>query len=381
MEVIFISGIFMSVFIVILLLTKKQKALTDKILAWWMAVIGMHLLGFYLNQMGYWTTYPHLVGVTAPIPLLHGPLLYLYCLYALRGDQKIRAVDYLHFVPLMLAYAYMSNFFFFYSAAEKRLVDSGQVTDFKTFSIILLVAILFSGLVYAVLSYRLTLRQKHKIEALFSDHEGISLQWLRYCILGIGFVFLSAMMVFLLRDGMGFHFAFNPELIIYTILIGFIFYLGYFGIKHENIFTNKPETGSWEQADAGTTEKYKNSGLTQELSELKYQDLLKVMEVEKPYLQPKLTLSDLAGCFEISPNQLSQIINQQAKMNFHDFVNQYRVEAFLANARKNKHYNILALAFDAGFNSKSSFNTIFKKQKGLSPTQYLAKMASQQLGE
>jgi len=75
---------------------------------------------------------------------------------------------------------------------------------------------------------------------------------------------------------------------------------------------------------------------------------------------------------EISPNQLSQIINQEAKVNFHDFVNNYRVEEFINRATTNKKYSLLALALDSGFNSKSSFNTIFKKQKGVTPSQYLS---------
>jgi AraC-like DNA-binding protein len=104
-----------------------------------------------------------------------------------------------------------------------------------------------------------------------------------------------------------------------------------------------------------------------------YKKLLQYMENEKPFLNPKLSLSELAKQLDISINQLSQIINQQARVNFHDFVNRYRVEEFLLNAEKNKNFSLLALALDAGFNSKSTFNSIFKKQKGLSPSQYLAK--------
>jgi hypothetical protein len=144
MDVIFISGIFMSFFIVLLLLTKKNKALPDKILATWIAVIGVHLLGFYYNQEGYWENYLHLIGLTAPIPLFQGTLLYLYCLSALRNERKIRPVDYLHSMPEILAYLYMFRFFFFYSAEEKMLLDSSEINDFGTFSVVLLVAIFFS---------------------------------------------------------------------------------------------------------------------------------------------------------------------------------------------------------------------------------------------
>jgi len=97
MDVIFICGIFMSFFIAFLLLTKRNKALSDKILATWITVIGLHLLSYYLYHLGFWERYPHMIGITAPIPLLHGPLLYLYTLYSMRADAHIRKIDYLHF--------------------------------------------------------------------------------------------------------------------------------------------------------------------------------------------------------------------------------------------------------------------------------------------
>jgi len=374
MEVIFISGIFMSLFIVILLLTKKRKTLADKILAVWIAVIAIHLVGFYYNQIGYWEKYPHLIGITAPVPLFHGPLLYLYSLYALRGEQRIRAVDYLHFIPGMFAYLYMFKFFFLYSASEKIQVDKGEINDFHAFSVVLLIAILISGLVYAVLSYSLTLKYGNKLKERFSFSEGISLKWLRYCIVSIGLFFLLAVIVFLLRDGLNYSFPFNPEYIFYSILIIFIFYIGYFGIKHENIFVNIPLPENGETNQEASITKYKNSGMSAEIASELHEKLLKFMEEKKPYLNPRLSLSDLSRELDISSNQLSQIINQQAGVNFHDFVNKYRVDEFLQNANSNKSFSLLALALDSGFNSKSSFNYIFKKQKGISPSQYLSEI-------
>jgi AraC-like DNA-binding protein len=379
MEVIFTSGIFLSFFIVVLLLTKKQKALTDKILAVWITVIGIHLLGYYINQLGYWDTYPHLIGTTAPMPLLHGPMLFLYTLYSLRKDRKIRPVDYLHFAPALAAYLYMSNFFFFYSPEEKRMLDNGEMKEYMVFSVVLLIAILISGITYAVLSYRLTIKHKHKIENNFSYREGINIKWLRNCILGIAMVFLSATIIVLVRDAFGVEFSFNADYIIYIILIGLVFYIGYFGIKQENIFTSKDHIETIESNEGVRSEKYRNSGMRSELVAELYGKLLQVMEEEKPYLDPKLSLSGLAQLLELSPNQLSQIINQEAGVNFHDFINNYRVEEFIRRAQTNKNFSLLALALDSGFNSKSSFNHIFKRQKGLSPSKFLSENTSGEL--
>ncbi len=376
MEVIFISGIFLSFFIALLLLTKKQKALTDKILAVWIFVIGIHLLGFYFYQKGYWEIYPHLIGTTSPFPLLHGPMLFLYTLYSLRNDRKLRRVDYLHFTPFVASYLYMSNFFFFYTPQEKLMLIIGEIQDYRTFSIISLVAMLISGLTYSILSYQLTIKHKRKIGNNFSYSEGINITWLRYCILSIALVFLSATVIYIVRDALGVQFSFNVEYIIYMIIIGFVFYIGYFGIKHENIFVNNSQAEKTEVEENNVGEKYKNSAIDPDLADELYRKLLNIMVNEKPYLNPKLNLSGLAQLLEISPNQLSQIINQEAKVNFHDFVNGYRVEEFIQNANENKKFSLLALALDSGFNSKSSFNNIFKKQKGLSPSIFLSKQTN-----
>ncbi len=372
MEVIFISGIFMSFFIVILLLTKKQKALTDKILAVWIAVIGIHLMAYNFYQLGYWQLYPHIIGTTVPFPLLYGPMLYLYTRYSLRTDQKLQSLDYLHFAPAVAAYLYMSKFFFFYTAEEKRMVDMEEIPDFGVFKIVLMVVILISGFSYSILAYRLTIKHKQKISNFFSYREGINLKWLRYCIRSIGLVFLSASIAFIMQDAFDVHFSVNLDYISYLIIIGFIFYIGYFGIKHENIFTNNPQTNNSKAEKRGKVEKYKKSGIKNEVASDLFMKLKNIMENEKPYLEPKLSLATLAERLGISPNQLSQVINQEGNVNFYDFVNTYRVEEFIRKSKANKNHSILARAFDSGFNSKSSFNTIFKNHKGLTPSVYLS---------
>ena len=138
MNVIFTIGIFISLFQFVLLLNKKNKSLPDKVLASLMLIIGIHLSSYYLYHLGYWDTYPHLIGITAPLPLFYGPILYLYILYSLRSENHIRKRDHLHFLPAVLSYLYMFQFYFFYSAEEKRLVDLGQIDDFDVFSNLLL---------------------------------------------------------------------------------------------------------------------------------------------------------------------------------------------------------------------------------------------------
>lgn len=370
MDAIFTSGIFMSFFIALLLFTKKNKALTDRILATWVALIGLHLLSYYLYHLGFWEKYPHMVGIAAPFPLIHGPMLYLYTLYSLRRDKSLRPVDYWHFAPFLIGYLSMFEFFFFYSPEEKRLVDQGVVDDFTVTMSVMLVGFIISGLTYSFLAYRLTWRHKNKIDDNFSYEEGINLDWLRYCIYGIGIIFLTATVIIVLRDALGMQFSFNADFVFYTLIILFIFYIGYFGIRHQDMFTHNPDIEVVKNP-LSLQEKYRKSGLREEALQAGHNKLLNFMAVQKPYLDPKLTLSGLARNLDMSPNQLSQIINQQEAVNFHDFVNRFRLDEFIERASINKNFSLLAHALDSGFNSKSSFNSIFKKHKGMTPSQFL----------
>lgn len=103
--------------------------------------------------------------------------------------------------------------------------------------------------------------------------------------------------------------------------------------------------------------------------------LLNHIKQEEPYLNPNLSLSELAKQIEIHANQLSWLINKKFEKNFKEFINEYRVATFkeLSADPKNNHITLIGLAFESGFNSKTVFNTFFKKSTGMTPNQYLLK--------
>ena len=106
--------------------------------------------------------------------------------------------------------------------------------------------------------------------------------------------------------------------------------------------------------------------------------LINYIDEEKPYLNPNLSLGDLADQIGIHSNQLSWLINKKFEKNFKEFINDYRVAAFkdLSIDPKNEHITLIGLAFESGFNSKTAFNTFFKKSTGMTPNQFLKKNAS-----
>ena len=119
--------------------------------------------------------------------------------------------------------------------------------------------------------------------------------------------------------------------------------------------------------------KYRKTSLPKETAHKLKSDLKDLMLKERPYLDQRLNLSDLSEMINCSPNQLSQLLNESIGKNFYDYVNEYRLGHFRELTRKpgNKQFTFLSLAYESGFNSKSTFNSFFKKSTGVTPSEYL----------
>lgn len=119
-------------------------------------------------------------------------------------------------------------------------------------------------------------------------------------------------------------------------------------------------------------DKHKNRLLSEEDSKIIEEKLLEYLTIHKPYLNPELTLQQLAENIDVHSNVLSYVINTTLGKNFYDLINEYRIEEFI-NLYQNSYdkYTILALALDSGFNSKSAFNRNFKKIKGITPSEFI----------
>lgn len=338
-----------------------------------MFIFGLHIFSYYLHWLGYWETYPHLSGIHHPFPLLHGPFLYLYILFSVRSDQHYNWQNYIHFVPALLFYVYMIPFLFFYTEDQKLMVNHGEIDDYSGFITFSIFAFITSAVCYAVASYRLLYRYEYLSKQNFAYTESIDLNWLKVVIWGMGMTFVIATVFIILETGLGVFFNFNTDLVFFVLIIAFIFYLGYSGIRYKNIFADNLDLNH-RIYEPRITREYERSGLKPEVALRYHQDLLELMKTSKPHLEPKLTLGNLADELDISVNHLSQVINQYEEKNFFDFVNSFRVEEFKQRALDpvNQNYSILAIALDSGFNSKSSFNQVFKKITGKTPSQYMS---------
>jgi AraC-like DNA-binding protein len=153
-----------------------------------------------------------------------------------------------------------------------------------------------------------------------------------------------------------------------------IYSIGYMGLKQPEIFLDPSSIPPHSES----TEKYRRSGLSDESAEEIRRKLLTLMTSDKPFLSKDLTLQKLAERLKTSSHNLSEVINARMHQSYYDFINQYRIEEFknrLADPESER-FNLLSIAFDSGFQSKGTFNSIFKKFTGMTPSEYNATLNS-----
>ncbi len=375
---IYLVGISIAFFLAALLLTKSSKKQADYILSIWLIYIGLHLFkAFVISTEGY-EEHPYLMGL--PLPLLHGPMLFFYTA-VLTHQISFRKNITIHFLPFVLALLLMSPFYFL-SKSEKIMVINGQAEGYEVEVAIVQTMILISGVIYVILSLWLLRKHAKTIRDCFSYADKINLNWLRYLIYGMGIVWLAVW----LR---------NDQLIYYLVVV-FVILLGYFGIQQVGIFSEPypsyvsaqnrtyVQLGVISQFDnqikntllALEKKKYEKSSLTESAAHEIHLRLNAIIENDKPYLNPELTLDELAEKVKIQPHLLSQVINTIEEKSFYDYINLKRVESFKKAVAipENRKYTLLALAFECGFSSKTTFNRNFKNATGQTPSVYLKQL-------
>ncbi len=416
----YLSGIIITFFLVIILMTKNGKTAPDHVLFAWLCIIGFHLLLYYWQITGEIYNHTYLLGIQVPMPLLHGPLLYLYTLGTTRRNGLPKRY-WLHFLPVIIAYIVMLEFFTL-TGAEKITVYKNKGAGFEIHQSVILLASIVSGFTYVLLSFYELRKYRKKIDEEFSNTERISLNWLRYLVSGI----LVIWAVILLN---------GDDPLIFGAVVVFVFLLGYFGIRHTGIFTyrqvmekdpgivskkiateviatsevngpkelSKPDhlentitslaPGSIDETvsvkdhtlagQPSIKNKYEKSSLQKEVADKIHHDLKQLMQTEKIFKKEELSLDQLADMLDVHPNHLSQVINTYENKSFYDYVNTLRIEEFksLVLLPENGRYTLLSLAFECGFNSKTSFNRNFKKITNLSPSAYLKEINIQLVTE
>jgi AraC-like DNA-binding protein len=354
-------GICVGVFLGLLLISlSRGNKSANRLLGILLLTFSISITGFLLERTGTIADYPFLIGLSQLVLFLFGPLFYFYVKVLTKRKFSLREQHYLHFLPFLFLLIYKVPFLI-KSGAEKLAVI--HEPSFRLENIAILALQIIHLFVYIYFTNKLILKHENKIKSTMSSIDKINLRWLNMGIYFFAAVF-GMMFVFTLLffSGIDLFYIFN---VLVPLCVSFIIsMMGYYGLKQPIIFPAEEEKQS--------EKKYKKSKLNDALSEEYLQRLLCYMEQEKPYLQNNLTLQKLAMALGITHHHLSQIINEKQNQNFFDFINQYRVkeaQRILQNPQ-GQLLTILAISEEVGFNSKTAFNTAFRKTTNMTPSEF-----------
>lgn len=234
------------------------------------------------------------------------------------------------------------------------------------YEIIQVILILIQVLWYSILSYLRIRKHQKKIETFSSETSGINLFWLEYIII---LVLVISILVFLYNL---IYYKVNLNLFMNSIFLLVIYGIGYFALRQKEIYPSDEkirqdlELINQEIVSVNRKKIISDSDLVVHKTALN-----KLMTEQQPYLDSELTLMKLAEITQLSAHQLSYIINTGFNDNFFGYINNYRIEKAKQLLRQSdSKYSILGIAFESGFNSKTTFNNTFKKITGLTPSEF-----------
>jgi AraC-like DNA-binding protein len=357
-------GISQSFFAGLLISTKKPYTTANRLMAAWLFLICIELTFALINsKVIEMYAFPF-------VALSYGPLLFLYVQSMTNPQRKIGWMASVHFIPFITFFAVSVIFRSFPLLKDLRSFFTPD--RFISLRIVYSTCFFLSITVYSILAFIEIKKHQNNLKDLVSYTSGvITLNWLK--ILSISF-YVTFVILFILGglNMIGDIIPFDPYFVVFAFIALFSFVYSFYGIKQPLIFGQEIVISTDEKKEV---EKYSRSGLKEKQAEKYLDKLINVMETGKPYLDRDLSIQDLSAITGIPRHHITQVLNERHGKNFFTFINEYRVKEVISRFSDpaNNNFTILAIAYDSGFNSKTTFNSIFKAQTGVTPSEFREK--------
>ncbi len=303
---------------------------------------------------------------------------------------------------LLFVFGYVVEYWFFVYKAKLEVVNGETELLHSNAHLVLTIVkfIVFFGYFYEAV--QLFKRHQIFIKDNFSNERHYNLKWVRNILVWNELLMIYALIAFILSyviDGFTIG---KSNMTAYWMLIVYIYYASINGFRQKDIhiqavvasgndvveITPGPEAQVLTKAHdvvppvtviepQGGKTKYQRSKLSEQEAQKIIGKVVQVLEKEELFLEPELTLQDLSNKTNEPTYLISQSLNQSMGKSFYDLINNYRVEKakHLLTDPNKKHLTVLSIAFEAGFNSKTTFNNVFKKLTGCTPTEYVKSIA------
>ncbi|WP_020568121.1 helix-turn-helix domain-containing protein [Neolewinella persica] len=348
------------------LVVPTQNRLANRLIAAYLMILAVTISVFFYHQ--HYSPPLVIEKLRDDINLLSAPLFYLFVRSLLYRDFKLRWQHLWHLTPFLLTTILFIPRFYGVPEVVRKEFFQNYLAHWETYAAMVighLQAIVYLVLVFVELArYRKILREN------YADNGSETHKWLwqMNVLLSVLFLFSAFKNVFkrlvdsyemitLVRIGM------------VSLLLGFLCWLLFKIMLHPNLFRGVesrlvPIRAGGAVAGAMEAEEQGEDG--------RIGTLQGHMETKRPYLNPTLTVRELANQLSWPDRELSLLINQDLNCHFFDFINDYRIKEAkrMLLAPENRKMTVLEILYAVGFNSKSSFNVAFKNRTGKTPTQF-----------
>ncbi|HEY1406557.1 MAG TPA: helix-turn-helix domain-containing protein [Spirochaetota bacterium] len=370
MNIVYLFGAGQGFLLALCLFIKKGKA--AKIFSSLAFIVSFEILVEYVYVVSGWRTHWVFFFIKETLGFLYGPLLYIYVCVLTDRVSNFRKRDLLHFVPFFAYFLIDLNtaipFLFDPYTLVYDINDRG-VNLYREVVYYIRLGIIF---IYLVASLVVIRAYTKKIGDYFSNMRRIGLNWLHILIIGAFFIWVTGFISTVI-------FIHYPEYMKYSargfflLMTLFVYTMGYFALTQPEIYSiihgivKDGELPS--DDDAAAKARYVKNNLSPERMEEYRELIISCFERDKLYRDPDITLAGISERTKIPVHSVSQVINTTMKMNFYTLVNRYRI-AYASEllAADDDETSIISVCFRSGFNSKSAFNSTFKRYTGITPT-------------
>jgi len=299
-----------------------------------------------------------LVGWFFYLPASIGGLSYLYCRNSVLGE-KFSIKQLIHIWPMLLCYLLVADYIIFAPDKLARWIDGGSNT-YSSIRLVISEYIIFAqAFLYFSLTVRLVSQYKRRANDKLANFNPDTFRWLAlFLSMSLCVWFLKALFAFI--DNV-------PAVIYYgsdVMIVVLIYVIATAQWRHPQLFTLH------KHGEEALTTSLESDESNQPDGVLDPDTRADMLESDELFRDSDLTLSRLASATGLNSHHLSEVLNQQAGQNFYQFINAYRIDYVCTRLQQDSKSRVLDIAMDAGFSSKSTFNSIFKQFKAVTPTQY-----------
>ncbi len=348
--------LFLSLF---LFTQKTHHKLSNRLLAVFFLLMAINFSDLLLKLMDLDGHYQKVALLDDAFILAFGPIIWQYTQSLISGIHRFPRKWIWHYLPFMLVtLLYLVISMLLPADQHGQMLEDIDNAQLPLYIVVITILMQLHPLVYLLSAYRSVARYAQVVKSRFSNLKDRNPHWIGFVLRSVLFLMLVSLLHATLPIFTRSNFLLPTVML---LLIAVLFFV--------NRWIWKALRSSYIIDTSNELPKYSGSRLS-ESDRLDYKNRLeKSLQEQKHFLNADLTIDDLSKELSIAPKTLSQVINQSYQLNFYEFINQYRIKEAKVLLEETPD-SILSILFQCGYNSKSSFNTFFKKYTGTTPSDY-----------